>query len=110
MVKACGRLDFPVKALGGVRMSQPCAIDDFECHQSTHDLVLGLVDHSHAAAAEFAEDAVLRVVAKARRYVVRIERGRSRRGVGGSGLLHRTLPGRMNTGCGSHTPRMTGVC
>ena len=49
------------------------AADDLDGHEPFHDLVLGLVDDAHAAAAEHADDAVARMVAEGRRNVARID-------------------------------------
>ena len=43
------------------------AADDLEHLQSAHELVLGQVDHTHAAAPQLADDLVIRVVGQPRR-------------------------------------------
>ena len=66
--------DFFPEALHRVRLRGQVRGHHLERHDSAHDLVFGLVDHTHPARAEFAEDLVARVIGQ--RFRNRIGKGR----------------------------------
>jgi hypothetical protein len=70
------RADLPQETFDRAGPIQQRFGDDLEDFEAVHQLVLGQVDDAHAAAAEFAEDLVLRVVGQLRRQVK--EGGRTR--------------------------------
>ncbi len=61
------RADFAQEALDRAGTIEQRLVDDLEDFEAVHELVLGQVDDAHAAAAQLAEDLVLRVVGQFRR-------------------------------------------
>jgi hypothetical protein len=55
-------LDLSMEAGQGIGAVQHRGVNDLRGHQLFHDLVLGQVDHPHAATPKLAEDAKLRMV------------------------------------------------
>src|SRR5262249_48904793 len=62
MVETSGRLDFSVKALHCGWVRDQVFVDDLQGHRALHEPMRGLVDGSHAAAAQEFEDLVTRMV------------------------------------------------
>ena len=56
------RADLAVETLHGAGTIHQGFVDDFEHFQAVHDPIPGQVDNAHPAAAQLAEDFVLRVV------------------------------------------------
>ena len=55
------RANFTQEAFDGAGTIEQRLVDDFEDFEPVHELVLGQVDDAHAAAAQFAEDLILRI-------------------------------------------------
>ena len=67
MVELGGRLDFTQEPVAHAGPLDQMTADHLEHLRPSHQLVLGQVDHAHSAAAELANDLVVRVIDKASR-------------------------------------------
>ena len=60
MIQGRGGASFAAETFQGLRVSRNIVRQEFESDEAAKFGVLGLVDHTHAAATEFLDDAVVR--------------------------------------------------
>ena len=62
VIQSGGGLGFALKAGESLRIASDFGREEFESHEAVQLGVFGFVDHSHAAAAQFFEDVIVRNV------------------------------------------------